>query len=135
MAVLPWYDIEATVMALAPASRTICCLSGVWIAEWHSTAVARCLKGRCRMGRVVCYTGSPPVIQAYEAGMAYEAWPGPRSAAANGVCPHVAEFAVAYQGFANGVDHQVGIILCGYKFGVADIVGAVGTYRDMVVVG
>ena len=87
------------------------------------------------MGRVVCYTGCPPVIQAYEAGMAYEAWPGPRSAAAVGMCPHVAKLTITYQDFANGVDHQVGIVLCGYKFGVADIVGAVGTYRDMVVVG
>ena len=122
-------------MALAPASRTMCCLGGVWIAEWHPTVVAGCLEGRCRMGRVVCYTGCPPVIQAYEAGMADKAWPGPRSAAAAGVCPHVAKLTITYQDFANGVDHQVGIVLCSYKFGVADIVGAVGACRDMVVVG
>ena len=122
-------------VALAPTGRAICCLSGVWIAEWHPTVVARCLKGRCRVGGVVCCSGCPPVIQAYEAGMAYEAWPGPRSAAAAGMCPHVAKLTITYQDFANGVDHQVGIVLCGYKFGVADIGGAVGTCRDMVVVG
>ena len=122
-------------VVLAPTRRAKCCLSGVWVAKWHSTVVTGCLKGMCRMGGVVCCSGCPPVIQTYETGMAYEAGPRPCSAAANGVCPHVAEFAVAYQGFANSVDHQVGIILCGYKFGVADTVGAVGAYRDMLVVG
>ena len=121
-------------MALAPAGRTICCLGGVWIAERHPTVVARCLKGRCRVGRVVCYTGCPPVIQAYKAGMTYKSRPRPRSTAAGGVSPHVAELTVAYQGFANGVDHQVGVVLCSYHFSVADIIGAVGACRDMLVV-
>ena len=119
-------------MALAPTTRAESCFSGVRIAKWHSTVVTGCLGVMCYMGGVVCCSGCPPVIQAYEASMTCETGPRPRSAAANGVRPHVAELTVAHQGFANGVNHQVGIVLCGYQFGVADIVGAVGAYRDMV---
>ena len=52
--------------------------------------------------------------------MADKTWSTPRSAGAIGMCPHVAEIAVAYQNFANGVDHQVGIVLCSYKLHVAN---------------